>query len=133
MHIIPNADAEAGDLVCVVQRGTGDGGAADEDWRERGYRRYLACTPDLEENVFELGDSGAGGKLVGNGPAGRFAGEAEAALLRGGVYLDDNAVDLITKRVAQSFRLRYEGEHFINGIDGSCVRVDAEPSDPQSL
>ena len=102
LHEVADADAEAGDLVGVVQRGAGDGGAADEDRRERGDRRHLAGAADLEEHAFELRNAGARGEFVGDGPARRFAGEAEAALLRGGVHLDDDAVDLVAERVAQA-------------------------------
>src|SRR6202012_5304602 len=38
----------------------------------------LSCAANLKEDVFELGDAGACGELVGNGPARGFAGEAEA-------------------------------------------------------
>ncbi len=102
---VADADAEAGDLVGVVQGGAGDGGAADEDRHERGDGGDLAGAADLEVDAFEPGDAGARGELVGDGPARGLAGEAEAALLRGGVDLDDDAIDLVAERVAEGFGL----------------------------
>src|SRR6201999_4514752 len=92
---VADLHAEAFDLVGVVERGAGDGGAADEDGSECSDGCDLAGAADLEEHVFELGDAGARGELVGDGPAWSFAGEAEAALLRDGVDLEDDAVDLV--------------------------------------
>ncbi len=102
---VANLDAEAFDLVGVVERGAGDGGAADEDGSECGDGCDLAGAADLEEDVFEFGDAGAGGEFVGDGPARGFAGEAEAALLRDGVDLEDDAVDLVRQGVAELSRL----------------------------
>ena len=82
---VADADAEAGDLVGVVEGGARDGGAADRHRSERGDGRDLAGAADLEEDIFEAGDGGARGELVGDGPARGLAGEAEAALLGGGV------------------------------------------------
>ena len=124
---VADADAEARDFVGVVQRGAGDGGAADEDRGERGDGRDLAGAADLEEDVFELGDAGARGKFVGDGPARGFAGEAEAALLRGGVDLDDDAVDFVAERVAQGFGAAMKAR--TSSMSWSTVRgvrVDAE-------
>ena len=70
--------------------------------RERGDGCDLAGAADLEEDVFEFCDAGARGELVGDGPARRFAGEAEAALLRDGVDLDDDAVDLVAGSLSRS-------------------------------
>jgi hypothetical protein len=128
---VADADAEAGDLVGVVQGGAGDGGAADEDGRERGDGGDLAGAADLEEDAFELGDAGARGELVGDGPARGLAGEAEAALLRGGVDFDDDAVDLVAERVAQALGAGDEGEDCVDGVDGGGVRVDAEAGGAQ--
>ena len=73
-----------------------------------------------------MGGGAARGELVGDGPAGGFAGEAQAALLGDGVDLDDDAVDLVGKRVAELFCLGDEGKDFVEVVDGFGVGVDAE-------
>ena len=116
-----------------MECGARDGGAADEDGSECGDGRDLAGAADLEEDVFEFGDAGARGELVGDGPARRFAGEAEAALLRDGVDLEDDAVDLVRELVAELFGFVDEFEGVVDGRDGACVLVDEEASGAQGV
>ena len=130
---VADADAEARDLVGVVQRGAGDGGASDEHGSEDGDGSHLAGAADLEVHAFEARDGGARGELVGDGPARGAAGEAEAALLRGGVDFDHDAVDLVAERVAQAFGVGDEGENFVDGVDGGGVGVDAEACGAEGL
>ena len=66
---------------------------------EVGDGRYLAGAADLEEDSAKLRHGAGGGELVGDGPARGFAGEAEAALLGCGVYLDDDSVDRVGERL----------------------------------
>src|SRR5664280_428798 len=84
---VVEADAEAGDLVGVVEGGAGDGGAADEDGREHGDGSYFSGAADLELHALQLRDGGARGELVGDGPARGAARESEAALLGCGCLL----------------------------------------------
>ena len=116
---VADADAETGDLIGVMQRSAGDRGAADEDGLELGDGCDLAGAPGLEGDAEELRDAGAGGELVRNGPARGFAGEAEAALLGGGVGLDDDAVDLVAEGVAEGFGLGDEGKDGVYVVYGA--------------
>ncbi len=113
--VVADADAEAGDLVGVVEGGAADGGAADGDGDEVGDGGELAGAADLEEDALELGDGGAGGKFIGDGPPGGFAGEAETALEGDGVELDDDAVDLVGEGVAEGFGAGDEAEDLVDG------------------
>ena len=78
--VVADEEAEALDLVGVVEGGAGDGGAADGDRRERGDGGELAGAADLGADVFDLGDAAARGEFEGDGPARGAAGVAEAAL-----------------------------------------------------
>ncbi len=126
---IADADAEAGDLVGIVERGAGDGDAADGHGGECGDGGELAGAAHLEEDIEQLGDGTAGGEFVGDGPAGRFAGEAEAALLGSRVDLDDDAVDFVAEGVAVGFGFRDEGEDVVNGGDSAGAGIGAEAGD----
>ena len=130
---VADADGEARDLVGVVQRSAGDGGASDEHRSEDGDGCHLSGAADLEVHAFEARDGGARGELVGDGPARGAAGEAEAALLRGGVHFDHDAVDLVAERVSQAFGVGDEGEDFVDGADGGGVGVDAEACGAEGL
>ena len=107
-----------------MECGAGDGGAADEDGLELGDGGDLARASSLEGDAEKLRDACAGGELVGDGPAGSFAGEADAALLCGGVGLDDDAVDLVAESVAEGFGVSDEGEDGVYVVYGAGVLVD---------
>ena len=123
---VADADAETGDLVGVVEGGAGDGGAADEDGLKLGDGSDLAGASGLKGDSEELSDSSAGGELILDRPARGFAGEAYAALLGGGVGLDDYAVDLVAEGIAEGFGMSDEGEDGVDVVDGAGVRVDTE-------
>ena len=95
--VVADEEAEALDFVGVVEGGAADGGASDGNGSEDGDGRELAGAADLDADVFDLGDAGAGGEFVGDSPAWSAAGVAEAALDGGGVDLDDDAVDFVTE------------------------------------
>ena len=99
-HLVADLQAEALDLVLVVQRGAGDGDAADLDGLEVGDRGERAGAAHLHLDVFDRGGGLARGVLVGDGPARRFGGEAELALLVDGIDLDDDAVDFVGQVLA---------------------------------
>ncbi len=126
LDVVADEQAEALDFVGVVQGGAADGGAADEDRGEHGNRCQLAGASDLNFDVFDFGDAGAGGEFVGDGPAGSLAGVSEAALDVGGVDLDDDAVDFVTEIGTFFFGAIYEGHYPVDVLDGLAVRVDAE-------
>ena len=121
---VADAHAETGNLVGVVERGAGDGCAGDEDGREVGDGSEFAGTADLEEDTVQSCEAGAGGEFVSDGPAWGFACEAEAALLRGGVQLDDDAVDLVGEGVAERLRVVDEGDDIIDRRDGGELGID---------
>jgi hypothetical protein len=89
------ADAEAGNFVGVEEADVGDGDAADDDRDEHGERRELAGAAYGDLDLADLGDGGAGGEFVGDGPARGAAGVAEAKLRWLRVDLDDYAVDFV--------------------------------------
>ena len=92
--LIADADVQVAHVVFVVQRGGGDGDAADFDGIEHGVGRGRARAPNLDKDVGEPGNGFACGKFVGDGPARVFAGEAEFVLYPQRIDLDHNAVDL---------------------------------------
>ena len=126
LHPVADLHAQALDLVHVVQGGVADGRAADGNRRQHRHRREFPGASDLHANVFELGDAGARGVLVGDRPARSFAGEAELVLQGGAVDFDDDAVDLVGQRVALGFPLLDEGPDFVHGMNQLAVRVDFE-------
>ncbi len=126
LDVVADEQAEALDFVGVVEGGAADGGSADEDGGEHGDGGELAGASDLNPDVFDLCDAGAGGEFVGDGPAGSLAGVSEAALDVGGIDLDDDAVDFVTEIGTFFFGAVYEGHHLVDVVDGFAVRVDAE-------
>ena len=97
------ADAEAGDFVGIEEADVGDGDASDDDGNEYGERSELAGAADGDLDFADLGDGGAGGEFVGDGPARVASGIAEAELGGLGVDFDDYAVDFVAKRFAGCF------------------------------
>ena len=126
LDVVADEQAEALDFVGVVEGGAADGGSSDEDRGEHGDGGELAGASDLNLDVFDFGDAGAGGEFVGDGPAGGFAGVSEAALDLGGIDLDDDAVDFVTEIGTFFFGAIDEGHHLVDVLDGLAVRVDAE-------
>jgi len=68
--VIADEEAEALDLVGIVEGGAGDGGATDGDGGEDRDGRELARAADLGADVFDLGDAARAVNLKANGPAG---------------------------------------------------------------
>src|SRR5262252_4989152 len=101
----PVADfyAQALDLVHVVKRGARDSSAANGHRLEPSDGCEFSCSPDLRDDVFDLGDRASRGVLVGDRPARSFASKSEFALERGAVDLNDNAVYFVRQRVAFPF------------------------------
>ena len=67
---IADAHAEPADFIWIVQRGSLDGGAADEDGLQDGDGRDFAGAAYSELDCKQLRGGGTGGELVGDGPAG---------------------------------------------------------------
>src|SRR5690242_7160452 len=55
---VTNLHAQPLDLILVMQSGPGDGGATDENRRERGHRRELSGAADLHQDVLNPGNAG---------------------------------------------------------------------------
>ena len=118
-HVSPALDhdpvtdlhAQSLDLILVMQGGAGDGGAADENRCERGYRRELSGAAHLHQDVLNPGNAGARRVFIGNRPARRFAGEAQLVLNGSVVNLDDNAVNLVRQGIALLLPLADEAQH----------------------
>jgi hypothetical protein len=100
-HPVADAHVLAVDLVLVVQRGVGDGDAANEDRLQARHRGQRAGTADLHLDVAQQRDRLLRRILVRHRPA-RLAGdETEALLQRERVDLVHHAVDVEGQRVAQ--------------------------------
>jgi hypothetical protein len=110
-----------------------DGGASNGDRGEDSDRSELAGAADLDLNVFDLGDAGAGGEFEGDGPAGSATRVAEAALDLGGIDFDDDAVDFVTETVTSGFGFFDEGENLLDGRHGLAMRIDAEADGGESV
>src|SRR5258708_1565841 len=67
-HPVADSYAEAIDLVHVVERGAGNGGAANRDGFEPRHWSKLSSSAYLRNNVFDLRDAAAARALVGDGP-----------------------------------------------------------------
>ena len=107
-HPVADAHAQPIDLVHVVQRGAADRGAADRHGLEPCHRRQLAGAAHLHLDVFDLRLARMRGVLVGDGPARRFAGEAQLLLQPNAVDLHDDAVGFVGQAVALAFPLHNE-------------------------
>ena len=99
-HGVADAHVLASHFILVVQRGVGDGDAADEDGLEPRDRRERAGAPDLDIDAQDLGCHLLGGKLVRQREARRARDESQRRLLRESVDLVDDAIDLERQRIA---------------------------------
>ena len=93
-HRVADHHVLAPDLVLVVQRGIGDGHAADEHRLEASHRRDGAGAPDLHVDADDFGRHLLGRELVGDGPAWLAGHESERVLQRERIDLVHDAVDL---------------------------------------
>ena len=123
---VADADAEAGYFVGIVEGGAGDGGASNGNRGEDGDRGELTGAADLDSDVFDLSDAGAGGELECDSPAGGSTGIAEAALDLGRVDLDNDAIDFVTETVTSGLGFFDEGENFLDGRHGFAMGIDAK-------
>ena len=132
-HLVADLQAEALDLILVVERGAGDGDAADLHGFEVGDRGQGSGAAHLDLNGFHRGGGLSRGVLVGDGPAGSFGGEAELALLLHGIHLDDDAIDFVRQLFALGFPGIAELDDFVDGAADFAVRVDLEAQMAQFL
>ena len=126
-HFVADLQAEAFDLVLIVERGARDGDAADLDGLEVGHRREGSGAAHLDLNALHGGDGLARGVLVGDGPAGCLGGEAEPALLIHGIDLDDDAIDFVRQFSRLAFPVGAEGHHFVDGVAELDLRLTLKP------
>ena len=92
---VADADVLPLDLVGVVERGAADDGSLHLYRLHDGHGGKGPGASHLDDDVKDLGHLLAGGKLVGDGPAGAAGDFPEAALEVEGVDLDDDAVHLV--------------------------------------
>ena len=71
-----------------------------------GYRRELAGAAHLHGDAVDLRHARFGGEFIGDGPARRAAGIAQALLGRVRVHFEHHAVDLVAERGAAQPRPR---------------------------
>ena len=99
-HAVADLEFEAGDLVFVVERGAGDGNAADEYRLQPGPGSDRAGAPNLHVDVFDDGFGLFGGGFVSDSPTRGFGGGAQTALQGGGIDLVNQAVDFVGQGIA---------------------------------
>ena len=107
-----DVDAFFGDLVLVVEGGTGNGGAGDENGIELGDGGQDAGAADLDGDIAEGGFLLLGEELVGGGPA-RGAGGGTELLALGAVEdFHHNSVGGVVDVVAVLAEKFHPGEEF---------------------
>ena len=127
-HGRAEADVLAVDLVLVVQRGAGDGGAGNEHGCELGDGCQHAGAADLDDDVVERGFLLLGQEFIGGGPARGAGGEAELLALGAVEDLDDGSVGAVVEGVALAVDAGDGFEHFVEivGVEDRLVLRDAE-------
>ena len=96
-HRVADEQAEALDLVGIMQRCPRDRDTPNDHRSEPRHGRELARAAHLDPDVLDARDRKARRELVGDRPARSFAGIAEAALECGVIQLDDHPVNLVTE------------------------------------
>ncbi len=124
---VAHVDAEVGDERGVMQRGTGDGDAADLDGVHERDRGEPSGPADLHDDVPHRRLLLAGRELVGEGPPWGAGGRPEVVAGVHVVDLDDDAVDFVIEVVAGLLLL-------VSVVDGGVDVVnDGSPvTDPES-
>src|SRR6266853_3096513 len=120
-------------LILIVERGPRHRRAADGNGLERGHRSELAGAAHLDKNVFDPAGAAARGVLISNGPARGFSGEAEPLLRARGIFLDDDAINFVTKLVAHLLAFGDELQHLVNIAGEYMVGIDFESKGVQRL
>ncbi len=115
--MIADPDVLSPDLVEVVERGTGDGGARDLRRPQVGDRGQRPGPPDVRDDVLDDRLDLLRRELVGDRPARGSADDPEPLLLVEAVDLDDHAVGLVRELVALVAPCLREVDH----------RLDVEP------
>ena len=123
---VADADVLAVDVLLVVEGRVLNGCAADDDRLQDGLGVEAAGASDVDDDVEEAGVGAFGGELVGDGPAGFAAGEAEGVLLGNAIDLDDQAVGLVVPVVATFQHLIVVSANLIHGIENEVAVVDPE-------
>ena len=97
---IADPQAQAGDLVPVVNRRPRDGRPRDVDRIEDRDRGHGTRAPDIELDLAQDGGDLARRKLVRDRPARKLGGRPEGGALRKIVDLHDESIDLVRQRIA---------------------------------
>jgi hypothetical protein len=124
--VLAGTDVLADDVLLVVERGQLHRDAADVDWLEHGERVQVAEPPDVPLHVVQARDRGRGRELPGDRPAGVAPHDAEAALEREVVDLDDAAVDLEVELAAALLPGQALGDDLVLAVEQGNVVVDAQ-------
>ena len=113
-HGVADAHVKPANLVFIVQRGTLDRRASEEDrfqFRDRG---ECAGAADLDGDGFELRLGLVGRILEGHAPARRFGRGAKPLAQRDGIEFDDCAIGFVGKVVADFVELVDGAEQFLH-------------------
>src|SRR5262245_48181059 len=125
-HRVADADIFGADVVGVVQTGVADLGAGKLHGLQVGPRRQRAVLADEDLDVEQLGDGLLLLELVGDDPAGRFGGRAEALALTQIVDFDDQAVSFVRQIAEPLLPAVAVFDHLVDGRKRLDVRVDGE-------
>ena len=115
-HFVADFDAQPGDFVLIVQRGSRHGDAADRHGPEVRYRRQCARPAHLHADVLDDGGRLPCGVLVGDGPTRGFGRPPKLLLRSDGIHLHYDAIDFIRQALAPAFPLPAECKHFVHAV-----------------
>ena len=132
-HRVADPDILLPQVILVMQGGPADRGTGHLDGLEQGERRDGAGTADIDHDVQDLGGLLLGRIFVGDLGARRFGGGAELRLLRQGVELDDDAVDLVGQLVPPPGPPVAKGDDLLDVPAEPGLGVDREAQPPQEI
>ena len=123
---IADADVLIGDVVFIVKRRKRNRRSCDLDRCQFGIWRTLACTSHRDKDVFHLGSDFLCRELIGDGPFRNTGCKAKLSLQLIGIDLDDHAVDLIRKIMADLLRIIDEPDDIFDIVEKACRLIDDE-------
>ncbi len=108
--VVADTQVFARNLIGIMERGTGDGGAGQQHRLQLGDGGQDAGAPHLDRDIADRGSSALGFKFIGAGIARALGGSPERVVPATLIDLDDGAIDLKGEVVPQRLQL-IEGCH----------------------
>ena len=130
---VAGANVLAGDLVFIVQRGAGDGHAADGDGCQPRDGGQCAGAADLDVDRLQHCCGLFGGEFPRDRPAGCAAGGAQAALQGQAVDFVDHAIDLVRQRRAHGCHLPLKCRRVAGAGQGAIEVADGKAPATQPI